>query len=376
MDVNSSALGFRGRLTISLLLATGTSIMATGLAAQVTVGDRETYTFMALGDTAYNVPDDYPAWDALIESINASSALFSVHIGDTKGRGSCNEERQQIILSYFQKFERPLVYTPGDNEWTDCRDSDGNENRLEVLASIRRIFFSEAESLGVSPMPLTRQSDISRHETLVENSRWTAGKIMFSTVHVTGGSNNRRPDDPPSMADYTSRTEAAVDWIDEAFAIATRDDYVGVVIGLHAEIFSLASIAGAFGGGGAPGGQGGMGAPAPQGGMGAQGGRGGAPALSMEERMTLAFGPIIDALKRGAEGFSGQVLLIHGDTHELTIDRPFKLGQRRVPAGAFNFENFTRLEVYGPPELRAVEVTVQPDTPWVFSFSPFYPHDN
>lgn len=61
MDVNSSALGFRGRLTISLLLATGTSIMATGLAAQVTVGDRETYTFMALGDTAYNVPDDYPA---------------------------------------------------------------------------------------------------------------------------------------------------------------------------------------------------------------------------------------------------------------------------------------------------------------------------
>ncbi len=368
MDVNSSALGFRGSLTIGLLVA-GTGVMTTELAAQVAVGDSEPYTFMALGDTAYNVPDDYPAWDALIDSINESSALFSVHIGDTKGRGSCDEERQQIILSYFQKFERPLVYTPGDNEWTDCRDSDGNENRLEVLASIRRIFFSEAESLGVSPMPLIRQSDVSRHETLVENSRWTAGKVLFSTVHVTGGSNNRRPDDPPSMADYTSRTEGAVDWIDEAFAIATRDEdeYVGVVIGLHAEIISLASIAGAFGGGG-------MGAPGGQGGMGARGG--GAPALSMEERMTIAFGPIIDALKRGAEAFSGQVLLIHGDTHELTIDRPFKLGQLRVPAGAFNFENFTRLEVYGPPEMRAVEVTVQPDTPWVFSFSPFYPHNN
>ncbi len=189
-----------------------------------------------------------------------------------------------------------------------------------MLASIRRIFFSEAESLGKSPLPLTRQSDVSGRETLVENSRWTAGKILFSTVHVPGGSNNRRPDDPPSMADYTSRTEAAVDWIDEAFAIATRDDddYVGVVIALHAEIFSLASIAGAFGGGGG------------QGGMGAQGGRGGGgtPALSMEERMRVAYGPIIDALRRGA------------------------------------------------PEMRAVEVTVEPDTPWVFSFSPFYPHDN
>ena len=361
MYVNSSALGFSGNLTISLLVA-GACVLTTELAAQVAVGDSEPYTFMALGDTAYNVPDDYPAWDALIDSINESSALFSVHIGDTKGRGSCDEERQRIILSYFQKFERPLVYTPGDNEWTDCRDSDGNENRLEVLESIRRIFFSEAESLGKSPMPLTRQSDISGHETLVENSRWSAGKILFSTVHVTGGSNNRRPDDPPSMADYTSRTDAAVDWIDEAFAIATRDDedYVGVVIALHAEIFSLASIAGAFGGGG----------------MGAQGG-GGAPALSMEERMRVAYGPIIDALRRGAEAFyPGQVLLMHGDTHELTIDRPFMLGARRVAAGAFNYENFTRLEVYGPPELRAVEVTVEPDTPWVFSFSPFYPHDN
>ncbi len=371
MNFYSSARRLWGRLTIGLLVAAGTGVTTTELVAQVAIGESEPYTFMALGDTAYNVPDDYPAWDALIESINASSALFSVHIGDTKGRGSCDEERQQIILSYFQKFERPLVYTPGDNEWTDCRRaSDGTENRLAVLASIRRIFFSKAESLGKSPMPLTRQSDVSRHETLVENSRWTAGKVLFSTIHVTGGSNNRRPDDPPSMADYTSRTDGAVDWIDEAFSIATRDDYVGVVIGLHAEIFSLASIAGAFGGGGAAGGM------APQGGMGAQGARGGAPALSMEERMTLAFGPIIDALKRGAEGFSGQVLLIHGDTHELTIDRPFKLGLRRVPQGAFNFENFTRLEVYGPPELRAVEVSVQPDTPWVFSFSPFYPHDN
>ncbi len=196
MDVNRSACRLSVSLTIALLVA-GTGVMTTELAAQVAVGDSEPYTFMALGDTAYNVPDDYAAWDRLIESINESSALFSVHVGDTKGRGSCDEERQQTILSFFQKFERPLVYTPGDNEWTDCRDSDGNENRLEVLESIRRIFFSEAESLGKSPMPLTRQSDVSGHETLVENSRWSAGKILFSTVHVTGGSNNRRPDDPP-----------------------------------------------------------------------------------------------------------------------------------------------------------------------------------
>ena len=316
------------------------------------IGDDESFSFVALGDTAYNVPDDYPAWDALITTINESPALFSIHIGDTKGMGSCNDERQELILSYLQKFERPLIFTPGDNEWTDCRfASDPGEDPLEVLASIRRLFFSHPESLGRTPIPLIRQSDVSRHENIVENARWTAGKIMFSTVHATGGSNNRRPDDPASMEDFTQRTEAAADWIDEAFEIAERDDHVAVVIAVHAEIFSLASIEGGFAAA-PPGGRGGG---AGRGGMG--GGRGESPALSMEERMNLAFGPILDALRRGAEAFSpGQVLLIHGDTHEFTIDRPFKLGARRVQPGAFNFENFTRLEVYGAPDLRAVLV--------------------
>ena len=31
-----------------------------------------------------------------------------------------------------------------------------------------------------------------------------------------------------------------------------------------------------------------------------------------------------------------------------------------------------RLQVYGDPEVRAVRVTVDPDTPWVFGFEPLY----
>ena len=34
--------------------------------------------------------------------------------------------------------------------------------------------------------------------------------------------------------------------------------------------------------------------------------------------------------------------------------------------------NITRLQVYGAPEIRAVRVSVEPDTPWVFSFSPLH----
>ena len=67
-----------------------------------------------------------------------------------------------------------------------------------------------------------------------------------------------------------------------------------------------------------------------------------------------------------AGAYGKPVLLIHGDDHEFTLDRPFLAsgGEAQKPKGA----NILRLQVYGAPEIRAVRVTVDPGTPWVFSF--------
>ncbi|MCZ6641374.1 MAG: hypothetical protein O7F71_07345, partial [Gammaproteobacteria bacterium] len=45
----------------------------------------EKFDFVALGDTAYNLPDDIPDYEKLIEKINASNPAFSIHVGDTWG---------------------------------------------------------------------------------------------------------------------------------------------------------------------------------------------------------------------------------------------------------------------------------------------------
>jgi hypothetical protein len=47
---------------------------------------------VALGDTAYNPPADYPLYDALIAKINAAKPAFSIHVGDTWGAEACTEE--------------------------------------------------------------------------------------------------------------------------------------------------------------------------------------------------------------------------------------------------------------------------------------------
>jgi hypothetical protein len=48
------------------------------------------FTFVALGDTAYNGERDYPVYRALIAAVNEANPAFSIHIGDIWGAGSHN----------------------------------------------------------------------------------------------------------------------------------------------------------------------------------------------------------------------------------------------------------------------------------------------
>jgi len=340
-------MGVVRRVTTTFFLV---SIWLLGLLSACTrQGGPDSFFFVALGDTAYVVPQDYPAFDALIEIINQAEPQFSIHIGDTKGPGSCDDERQQTILSFFQKFEQPLIYTPGDNEWADCwLPQFGGGDPLERLAAVRQIFFSSAESLGQKPLTLKRQSDVSNHEQMVENARWTVGNVLFATLHEVGAANSERAQDVAAVAEFQSRRQANLEWIEETFDAATEEGFSGIVFALHAEIFEPPFVDPAAG--------------------------------------RAAFGSVVDAFRQGARRYPGQVLLVQGDTHVFLIDRPLSgtvdprdyLRGVQGPGGPsieyqYDYGNFTRLTVFGWPDTRAVKVTVQPDTPWLFTFAPLYP---
>ena len=333
--------------TYRTLLLTSISCLLFGACTRQEEPD--SFFFVALGDTAYVVPQDYPAFDALIAAINQADPQFSIHIGDTKGPGSCDDERQQTILSFFQKFEQPLIYTPGDNEWADCwLPQFGGGDPLERLAAVQRIFFSGSESLGQNPLTLERQSDVSNHEQMVENARWTVGNVLFATLHEVGAANIERAEDLAAADEFQSRRQANLEWIKETFALAVQQDTPGIVFALHAEIFE--------------------------------------PPFLDPDVGRAAFGSVVEAFRQGARGYPGQVLLVQGDTHVFLIDRPLSgtidprnyLRVALRPGGPpieyeYDYGNFTRLTVFGWPDMRAVKVTVEPNTPWVFSFSSLYP---
>ena len=332
------------------------------------------FSFVALGDTAYAGEADHPAYAALIDRINRSQPAFTIHVGDVWGDAECLDKDHRDILGWFGRFDQPVVYTPGDNEWTDCIDpkvlnafwriGDGKAqpgdkeavaefrrlssraNRsdqwaLDSLARIRQLYFSTPRSLGKTTIALVRQSaQPGPFAHMVENARWSMDGVVFATVHVVGSMNGLSIASEDAAAEAVRRNQADVAWIQDAFAEAARTDAKAVVLAMHASFFEKTP------------------APGHDTGHSILGGRHG------------PYGLIAMAVQDLAESFGKPVLLIHGDSHEFMIDRPFYVSDDEAakPKGA----RLTRLQVYGAPEIRAVRIGVDTDTPWVFSFSPLY----
>ena len=294
----------------------------------------EPLRFVAFGDMPYCNRAGEEACAAevgrveqLTGAINAAAPAFSIFLGDTKaGREACTDA---IILdrtaAWFGRIRDPLVYTPGDNEWTDCwQPRAGGFDPVERLGLLRARFFSAPVSLGQRPMPLRRQADLDPgFLAYAENARWTRDGITFLTLHVPGSDNNRpqdgRPGTPPGAAqEYPARNAANLAWLREGFAAAGAEGSRAVVVAMQADMYFRDRC-----------------------------GRG-TVAGHVDTR---------EALAAAARSFGRPVLLLHGDSHFWLHDHP-------VPGAP----NLTRVMVPGDGDTRAVVVTADPAAaePWRF----------
>ena len=278
------------------------------------------FSFVAFGDTAYQLPRDTPRLERLIDAINAEQPAFAIHVGDFKGYSSCSDAAYAAHLAQLNRVRAPLILTPGDNDWADCGvESAGGFAPLERLARLRSLFFGNERSLGASTMRLERQAGYP------ENARWTRDKILFATVHVVGPHNGFIRD-KAIAAEAIDRSAAGERWVRDAFAAARASSARALVLAFQVDPW-IAS----------------------------------AP--------TYENGPLDwlrNAIGEEAARFDGQVLAVHGDSHRLTVDTPYR--RTDIDAGTTRGMNVTRLMVPGWPDHRAVRVDVDPDRPEIFGF--------
>lgn len=300
------------------------------------VGGDKAFSFVALGDMPYNIPGDYQKFDRLIAAVNKMKPAFTLHVGDIKsGSQPCSDEMFQKTLDQFQTFDGALVYTIGDNEWTDChRKQAGSYDPRERLKRVRQMFFPDpSRSLGKTPMAVESQGKIMpEFSTYVENSRFEKNGVLFIGIHVVGSNNGFETIDVEAAKEFFERDKANIAWLEASYKRAQELGAKAVVIFTQAE-FDQARL--------------------PNGSMPRQSG----------------FTNVLDAIEKGAAAFGKPVLVVNGDEHFIEL-KPLK-NSRGKP-----IPNVLKLMVYGEDDVHAVRVIVDPDSAGVFGFVPLIVPEN
>ena len=297
-------------------LLVGGGVLVSRSDRQDGAGD-ERFTVALIGDARYR-PDEHPKFLRMRDVINAAQVAFTVHVGDIKGGGPCADRVYTETLELFDGFASPLIYTPGDNEWTDC----GDRRPRERLAFLRRVFFADDQSRGHRRLRLERQG-----ADYPENARWRFNRVTFATLHVVGSNNNlphpARPEGTVGdAAEYAGRNAANLAWLAKTFEAARSDGSAGVVLAMQAD-----------------------------------------PAFERAPTQRPGYADLMAALGREARTFAKPVVLVHGDSHVSRVDKPLV-----DPATGLVVQNFIRVETFGSPDVHWVRATVDPDDPEVFTF--------
>jgi hypothetical protein len=337
----SSVFSPRAARRAAVALAVSTLMAAGGAAAQTVTP----FSFGLWGDLPYAKNGDGPKMRRLIDNMNAADIAFSMFDGDTKdGSSECTNASYADAAALFDSLKRPVIYVPGDNEWTDChRLNNGGHDNLERLAYLRKTLFATNQSYGQSKLTLEQQGKPG--EKFSENTRLIHNGVVFVGLNIPGSNNNkvlgekdctkksaRKADQcAADNAEYEERDAANIAWMKEAIAKAKALKAPGVVLTFQADLgFDLPETE------------------------------------DVNERKTPGFDGydrFIDALVDEAKAYDGQILIVHGDTHFFKVDKPL-VNQANLIA------NVTRVETFGSPNAHWVKVDVDPTARELFVVHP------
>jgi hypothetical protein len=340
------------------------------------------YAIGLWGDMPYSDAQAQVGVPNLIADMNDADIQFSVHDGDLKAGSAtpgsvtpttCADALYTQGLGFFNSLKKPAMFTPGDNDWTDCdRVSNGSFNATERLQHERDLFFSGPyadRSMGKEQMKQEVQTaalcvgwDYGTNTEVagkpcVENRRWVFHKVVYATVDIQGTCNNlcaSGSKTDPSVGDANgdateeaAREAADEQWLQQTFdeAVATKAAAV-MIIGQADPGFDDSDATRA---------------PTRN------------PKTLAEDDANAAhdgYVAFLTKLRKLTIDFGKPVVYVHGDSHYFRVDKPLQ------DKNGLRIENFTRVETFGDNQQQGVndvhwvKALVDPESKDVFAFQP------
>lgn len=343
------------------LLASYLSVTAVMAEGEHDVDTDRPITIAVFGDWPYNqnLLDNAPL---LISSVNADRDVSLVlHVGDIhSGSMPCtsaenlpplatsNPGWNQGVFNRFQQFNDPVVYTPGDNEWTDCHKGKEKSSGypMRELASVRSLFFAKpGHTLGLKEKIVNTQatkfdSAYPADAKFVENMMWKNAGVVFVTVNMPGSNNDTVPwsgtfsNSAEQAQEVSERSAADLRWLEAAFDEARYTHAKALVIAMQADMWDPEALA---------------------------------------SNELYSYKPFVQRLADLAVQFGRPVLLLNGDSHVYGADHP--LADPGSATGSIHgtqaVPNLTRITVQGSTNAPAewLRLTIDPRKHDIFSWA-------
>lgn len=289
----------------------------------------DAYEFALIGDYPYTARDERGMPNLVRDIRRQSDLAFVVHLGDLHNPRwtDCSGQLFKARYDLLMDMQHPLIYTPGDNDWADCKDQP--EHYLQL---IRSIFFSDPRSaIGANAFPVRTQGSGEEFPELVENVMWEHRGVVYASMHMILPALLPFGDE---VADYRQRLILAGEaWMDEAFTMAAERDAKAVFLITQASLWPIS---------------------------------GNPQIINLLYPEIFELTPTFDRFKQklveNARAFRKPVVMANGDSHYFRVDKPL------LDSGNDPLQTFTRVEGFGTPHGHWVRVRVEPNRPEVFSF--------
>ncbi len=350
--MNNLTSGKALKRTIAVLIAGAISLaFASNVAPQANAVTSFRHSIALIGDMPYDAKG-VTQTPAVINAINESGVSLVSFDGDTmSGKGDkCTDAAYPALkTNFFDKFNKPVFYTVGDNEWVDCdRAVKGGFDPMTRLALVRSNFFQKADGSYIALGAPSSRISVSHDAKYPEMQMFSFKGITYIYPHVPGSANNSAVATPAfktyndtavdgNDAEYKARDAANVAWINKGFAKAVSDGSVGVIVVVQAN-------------------------------MDWEGYARDAAAPNNEN--TAAFANVKQALLTNTLKFKKPVLLQNGDEHWYQVDMPMNetAGKLVEKDKGSLVENFTRVQTFGSGFNHWVELIIDPraENLWTF----------
>lgn len=195
--VSTDGINFSNQPTTGLVNAAGpVGIVGTNIADTI-----PSTLFAVYGDMPYTTGDATMLSTQILPGLSSSTNVpLILHMGDagrpddgtgTAAFDSCSDSFRSQNVESWQSVNQPIVFMPGDNDWTDCNQERKPRSRLDPLkafASVRSIFAGnasvdapsyDADSLNAG-LPSLSQS-------------WVSNNVLYLGLNIVGSYNGYVP---------------------------------------------------------------------------------------------------------------------------------------------------------------------------------------